>query len=410
MSTHNTIEKTANIRRALTRRCAALGIPVSATFELTPRCNLQCKMCYVRLTPEQMAPIGRERTAAEWLQLAAEAKEAGMTFLLITGGEPTLRSDFAEIYEGLAQMGLSISINTNGTLLTPALRDLWHRLPPAQVNITLYGTCREEYEALCGNPQAFDAVVDGLDWLQSEGILVHLNATMTPINQPKWREIENFARNRGLDLRMTTYCFPPVRREEGADARSHQACHGEHCLASSCQSQVSACQNQAASHQTSSVFPEYTRLSPEEAARLSLLDMAYRDGTDALRRRLKELDTPLPTDCSLDAGEPMRCMAAKSMFWVTWDGRMTPCGMLDQPVVRPFASDFHQAWEQLRSQSDVIRLCPDCVQCPDRSTCLNCAAVTYTETGRFDGKPEYMCRLSRAYREILTEMVKQLDF
>ena len=51
-----------------------------------------------------------------------------MAFLLITGGEPTLRGDFCKIFEGLAQMGLSISINTNGTLLTPKIRELWHRL------------------------------------------------------------------------------------------------------------------------------------------------------------------------------------------------------------------------------------------------------------------------------------------
>ena len=104
----------AEIRRTLTRKCAAMGIPVSGFFELTPRCNLQCKMCYIRMTPQQMAPIGRERTAREWLELGRDARDAGMIFLLLTGGEPTIREDFPEIYEGLARMGLSISINTDG--------------------------------------------------------------------------------------------------------------------------------------------------------------------------------------------------------------------------------------------------------------------------------------------------------
>ena len=92
----------ADIRRALSRKCAALGIPVSGMFELTPRCNLQCQMCYIRLTESQMIPLGRERTAAEWLQMGLDARESGLAFLLITGGEPTLRSDFCEIWEGLA--------------------------------------------------------------------------------------------------------------------------------------------------------------------------------------------------------------------------------------------------------------------------------------------------------------------
>ena len=60
-------ETSAQIRRALSRRCAALGIPVSGIFELTPRCNLRCNMCYVRLTPAQMAPIGAAgRAPASW--------------------------------------------------------------------------------------------------------------------------------------------------------------------------------------------------------------------------------------------------------------------------------------------------------------------------------------------------------
>ena len=55
-----------------------------------------------------------------------------------------------------------------------------------------------------------------------------------------------------------------------------------------------------------------------------------------------------------------------------------------------------------------ITLCPDCASCPDSASCMNCAAVTYTETGRFDGKPEYMCRLNRAYRETIRKVAAEL--
>ena len=66
-------ETSAQIRRALTVKCAAAGVPVSGTFELTPRCNLRCRMCYVRMTPEQMKPFGKEKTAKEWLEIARQA-------------------------------------------------------------------------------------------------------------------------------------------------------------------------------------------------------------------------------------------------------------------------------------------------------------------------------------------------
>ena len=57
------------------------GIPISGTFELTPRCNFRCPMCYVRLTSEETARRGGELPEEEWLRLAEEAKEAGTTWL-----------------------------------------------------------------------------------------------------------------------------------------------------------------------------------------------------------------------------------------------------------------------------------------------------------------------------------------
>lgn len=359
------------IKRILTRRCADKGIPVSGIFELTPRCNLRCKMCYVRLTPEQMAPIGRELTAQEWTDLGRQCKDAGLVFLLLTGGEPTLRKDFPEIYEALTMMGLSISINTNGTLITDEIKDLWRRLPPAQVNITLYGVCEADYEALCGDGTVFSKVCEAIDWLQGEGILVHLNTTMTPVNYGKWMQLEEFAKAKGCELRMTSYCFPPTRRSE---------CSG---------------------------CSDFSRLEAETAGELVALDILYREGIDSIRQRAENLSSPVQRSCELDVGDPIQCMAGRSQFWVTWNGRLTPCGMLSTPSVCIKAEGFVPAWEKLKAVCKDIRLCPDCVSCPEQKSCMNCVAVTFAETGRFDGKPEYMCTLNKAYRATVTRLSKE---
>lgn len=361
------------IRQTLSSRCAALGIPSNGIFELTPRCNLRCKMCYVRMTPAQMAPMGSELSAEDWLSIAQSAKDAGMVFLLLTGGEPTLRTDFPQIYEHLAQMGFSISINTNGTLLTPALRELWHRLPPSQVNITLYGTSRDDYGRLCGEPDAFDRVTDALQWLQQEGILIRLCTTITPDNAGKWQEIEEFARTRNLDLRMTTYCFPPIRR------------------------------------QTCGPTNEFSRLSPETAAELLVKDMLFQDGAETVKRFAANLSTPPHAECDLGVGEAIHCMAGRAQFWISWNGRMTPCGMVTEPETQPLTQGFSCAWNTLREETAKIRLCPDCVSCKERESCMSCAAVAFAETGAYNLKPEYMCQFNRAYREQLTALAQQLQ-
>lgn len=362
----------ADIRRNLSRRCAALNIPVSGIFELTPRCNLSCKMCYIRMTAEEMKPIGKERTAEEWIALGKEARDAGMVFLLITGGEPTLRRDFSQIYRELAQMGLSISINTNGTMITDEIKEVFKEFPPAQMNITLYGVCREDYEELCSNGKAFDAVIDALDWFDSQNILVHLNATMTPQNLKKWTQLEDFAKARNLELRVTSFCFPPTRRNE------HSGCK------------------------------EFSRLTPQEAGMVMADEILYRMGSDAILRRAENLSAPLQKSCDLDNGEPMQCLAGRAQFWVDWDGSMTPCGMLSTPCTKPFETDFVSAWKELCEGVSRIRLCAECNNCEFQSVCMNCAAVTFAETGRFDGKPEYMCEMIKTYRSRIKELASTL--
>lgn len=358
----------ADIRRHLTQKCAHLGIPVSATFELTPRCNLNCKMCYVRLTPQQMKPIGEELCADEWLSLAEKAKQEGLAFLLLTGGEPTLREDFPYLYRKLAQMGFSIAINTNGTLITEELRALWSEFPPAQVNITLYGTCSEDYQSLCGNGKAFTAVDEAISWLLSKGILVHLNATIDAFSLPRWQALEDYAKQRNLELRMQSYCFPPTRRTP-----------------------CDACN-------------EFKRLSPEDAGRLVADEILYREGKEAIIQRAQNMSAPLQKSCDLDLGEPIQCLAGKSQFWLTWDGKMTLCGMIPTPVTYPLKTDFKSAWEELRHTASQIRLCPECSDCEIKNSCMNCAAVVYAESETFDQKPEYMCKLNESYRNRIKEI------
>lgn len=79
------------ITEYLHAKAARQGIPLSGTFELTPLCNMNCRMCYVRMSREQQEAIRPLRTAAQWLELGRQAKEQGLLYLLLTGGEPFLR-------------------------------------------------------------------------------------------------------------------------------------------------------------------------------------------------------------------------------------------------------------------------------------------------------------------------------
>ena len=57
------------------------AIPISGTFELTPRCNFNCKMCYVHLLEKDIPKYGKELSAKKWIDIAKQAKEIAISKL-----------------------------------------------------------------------------------------------------------------------------------------------------------------------------------------------------------------------------------------------------------------------------------------------------------------------------------------
>lgn len=344
----------------LNRRGIALGLPISGTFELTSRCNFQCKMCYVHRENSREIEA-QELTAAQWLSLAAQARDMGMMFLLLTGGEPFVRKDFPALYTELIKMGFLISINTNASLYNEELRELFNCYPPSRINVTLYGGSEETYRKLCGNA-SFEKVVQNLRQMKQDGLPVRLNVTLTQHNAKDMCEIDRISREIGLQAKASSYIYPPVRL---GDAVGHNA----------------------------------ARFSPEQAGEVIAQWNALRDSEEMLRKKAELLRCRRSADltelCAADEQEGVRCRAGRSGFWVTWDGRLLPCGTMDIEASYPLSVGFAAAWQDVLARTAAIRLPRECAGCEMHENCTVCAAVCKGETGRFDGKPEYVCRMMR---------------
>lgn len=350
-------------------KAGSLGVPLSGTFELTARCNLDCKMCYIHRRANDAAALRQERAAADWLRLAEECCRAGTLLLLLTGGEPLLRPDFREIYSGCKKLGLMLSLNTNATLLDERMADFLATDPPSRVNITLYGASGETYGALCGDPNAYERVLRAVTLLQSAGVLVKLNCSVTPYNRHDAEKIYAFARERGLPVQAASYMFPPVRACE----------YG--CFAAD-------------------------RMTSEQSAEEKLRYDRARFTPDELRERCRALlDGEQPVDpdneCQELPTERIRCRAGSSTFWVTWDGLLRPCGMMTSPSVPLAPGGFADAWQSIRVAREQIMVPAKCTACAMKHACDQCAAVCYAETGSFTGVPEYMCRQTEHYLRLV---------
>lgn len=157
------------------------AIPISGTFELTPRCNFNCKMCYVHLLEKDIPKYGKELSAKKWIDIAKQAKEAGTTWLCITGGEPLLHPEFEEIYTQLSKMGFFITLQTNASLI-PKYQKLFENYPPRSIKITLYGSNNETYKKVCQIDNGFTKVHQSIQLLKKMNIPIQLVSTITKQN------------------------------------------------------------------------------------------------------------------------------------------------------------------------------------------------------------------------------------
>ena len=156
------LEGATTVERMLLDQARRTRTPANGSIELLPLCNMNCDMCYVRLSREEMEAKGRLRTADEWLEIGRQMKDAGVLFLLLTGGEPFLYPDFRRLYLELRKMGMIITINTNGTLIDEDLAEFFGKYKPRRVNITLYGTDEETYANLCHYPGGYEKTLRGI--------------------------------------------------------------------------------------------------------------------------------------------------------------------------------------------------------------------------------------------------------
>jgi len=149
------------------------GVPPLTSFYLylTNGCNLACRHCWI--TPRF---VNGEPDPGECLDLdllkgaVAEAKPLGLRSAKLTGGEPTLHPRFVEIADYLTSEGLSLTMETNGTLIDePLARHLKEKTNLWHVSVSLDGPDAASHDPFRGVPGAFEKAVRGLRALAAAG-------------------------------------------------------------------------------------------------------------------------------------------------------------------------------------------------------------------------------------------------
>lgn len=366
------------IRERLSAKAAHNKIPLISAFELLPVCNLNCKMCYVRKPMSEVHKAGGLKDAAWWLGIAKEAKECGLLYPLLTGGEPFLHPQFFEILEGMSNMGLQVSVNSNGTLIDRNVAKRLSQTPPLRINLTLYGASAKTYEALCGDASAYDRVLRAVEFLKEYHIPVKFNASITPDNVQDMETMIAYAQEQECPIQVATYMFPPIRRDHTQVGKNE-------------------------------------RLTPEKAAFAKVHSDYLQNSPEWFVAQSSRFQTFVPLE-TLSFGEKsetsmkMKCRAGVCSFWIDWQGNLTNCGMYGSANISIKDKNFEDAWKELTALTEQVKYQPVCAACPNESLCHPCIAMIHNECGNLNGRPEYMCQMNQALAKYYKEYTKKYYF
>ena len=170
-------------------------------LSVTDLCNLRCRYCM----PDGVEKLEREAvlTYEEFLRLAALFAQCGIDTVRVTGGEPLVRKNVAQLVAGLKAIpGIrKVTMTTNGILLAQQLPALL-AAGLDSVNISL-DTLRPEVFRQITARDEFAAVQAGLQAALESGISVKLNCVpQAGVNEGELEDLAALAENRPLQVRF----------------------------------------------------------------------------------------------------------------------------------------------------------------------------------------------------------------
>ncbi len=312
-------------------------IPLSIGLELTSRCNLNCRHCYINRPASEKGHT--ELSLEEIDRVSGEALDLGTLWFLLSGGEPLVRQDFPDIFLMLKKKGFLVNVLTNATLITKSHANLFKKYPPRTIEISAYGATSETYERVTGSQDGFNKFLRGLTLCMDAGLDIILKTVAT---RSLHREIEDMkALVSGYDravLRVEDQLISRIDRDQEKSAR---------------------------------IARERLKLNTTAPCR-----------TEASQGSLKENQW---------GGNLFFCNAGINSCWIASDGTAHLCTTLREPslAVGLRKVSLKEFWYEHAPR--ILGLCSykteyinGCYNCEFKAECNWCPAMSWVETGRLD--------------------------
>jgi MoaA/NifB/PqqE/SkfB family radical SAM enzyme len=311
------------------------------TLYLSERCNSRCRTCDYWRTGRadlDLAAISR---------LLPSLRRLGTQTVLLSGGEPLLNREWADIAAMLRDEGLELWLLTSGLSLAKHARQASALF--RTITVSLDGTDPATYAAIRG-VDAFDVVCRGIRSAVDCGIPVTVRVTLQRSN---FRQLIDFVDlTRQLGARQVSFLAVDV-------ANPHAFGRQE-------------------------AFESGLALDPAQLGELAGLLLALeRDRSEAFDsgfiaespRKLRRILQYFSAVCGLDTYPPVRCNAPEFSAVVDAKGRVSPCFF----IAGPEDARARDGLEQALNRTDMLAL-RSAIRAGERPECATCVCSMWRES------------------------------
>ncbi len=369
------INYTRDFGEKLAEKRERMDFPRNVLFELTHRCNLRCRHCYVvspktegggtkdegRKTKDEgrismdKSNGRKELTTSEVKSILEQLVKAGCFHLTLTGGEPLVREDIFTLMDYARKLGLYIHLFTNATLITPQIADKLKELQLISLELSFHSLRKERFDWFTQVEGSFDKAMKAIRFLRERGVKLALKINITKANLDEIEDLKKFVKDLEATPEWATLLMP---RSDG------------------CKDNL------------------FLRLEPEEVFKVR--DMLFPESIDAKDALLGEAQEDTGSGRNWVKGRLFQCGAGKNGLAISPYGELKPCLEFLSSGYFVLDGSLKEGWKMLGDYVGSFKPSPEyrCFDCKLRDFCSSCPVKAKLECGDMNCCPDYYRRLA----------------
>jgi heme b synthase len=339
-------------------------------WETTRNCNLSCMHCRASAT---QGPFSGELDTEASFHLLDQIAQVGKPIIILTGGEPLLRTDIFDIAKYGTTKGLKMVMAPNGTLITENIAKQMADSGIQRISISLDGATRKSHDRFRGVDGAFDGAIRGIRLAKDAGIEFQINTTITKTNLHEIPKIQDLAVKLGAVAHHIFLLVPTGRGKYIVDQEISAIEYERTLNWFYDQKEKTPLQLKA------TCAPHYYRILRQRAKQEGKSVTFKTHGMDAMTRG---------------------CLGGTGFCFISHQGIVQPCGFLDVNCGDITQASFADIWNHsdiFLSLRNFDELKGKCGSCEFKKVCGGCRARAYEATGDFLAE-EPLCSYQPALR------------